>query len=136
MTAGEYLIEVSWRNNINPLGLYQVGYANLTFILWHHTNLTTLTSYYELVAGEPLLLKVNYSDIDSNTDIDFANVWFNSSYGLSGSMAYQGLGTYFVDLDTSSLGLGDYYFSFNASKSFFENQSRINICEIKKTDVL
>ncbi|MFX0077245.1 MAG: hypothetical protein ACFE96_17515, partial [Candidatus Hermodarchaeota archaeon] len=130
MSVGKYLVEVTWQNSINAIGLYQVGYANLTFTLWHHTNLTTLNSYYELVAGSPLLLKVNYIDIDSHTDIDFASVRFNSSYGLSGTMAYQGLGTYFVDLDTSSLGLGDYYFSFNASKSHFENQSRVNLIQL------
>ncbi len=131
MTVGKYLVEVTWRNDKSLQEINQVGFANLTFSLWHHTNLTAINSYYELVVGEPLLLKVSYSDIDLSIDVDFANIKFASSYGLSGTMAYQGLGIYFIDIDTSSLELGNHFFSFNASKSYYENQTRVNLIQLK-----
>ncbi|MFX1569119.1 MAG: hypothetical protein ACFFCV_12210 [Promethearchaeota archaeon] len=131
MTVGQYLVEVTWRNDKSLQEIDQTGFANLTFSLWHHTNLTAINSYYELVASEPLLLKVSYIDIDLSIDIDFANVKFASSYGLSGTMAYQGLGIYFIDIDTSSLELGNYFFSFNASKSYYENQTKVNLIQLK-----
>jgi hypothetical protein len=46
-------------------------------------------------------------------------------------MSYIGSGIYIIDLDTSSLGLGDYYFSFFASKNYYENQSIKDLIHLK-----
>jgi len=131
MTVGDYIVKIIWVNNQSSLNIDKVGFIELDFFIWHHTNLTAVNSYFEQIAGDPLLLKVNYSDYDINDDIDFATVTYNSTFGPSGTMAYQGLGLYFVDLDTSPLGLGDYYFSFNASKTYFENQTKKDLIHLK-----
>ncbi|MFW9823337.1 MAG: hypothetical protein ACFFE4_10400 [Candidatus Thorarchaeota archaeon] len=131
MTAGKYQARIQWVNNISYLGIDQVGYIELDFIVWHHTNLSATESYIEKIEGDPCLIKVNYTDIDFDTYIDFASVSYNSTFGQSGSMVYLGSGIYFLDLDTSSLGLGDYYFSFNASKIFYQNQTAIDLIQLK-----
>ena len=46
-------------------------------------------------------------------------------------MVYLGSGIYFVDIDTNSLELGDYFFSFNASKIYYENQTKENLIHLK-----
>jgi hypothetical protein len=131
MSVGDYQVIVEWTNNNTYLTRDQVGFAEFGFELWHHTNLTAVDSYFERVAGDALLLKVKYIDSDLNDSIDFATVTYNSTYGGSGTMTYIGLGEYFAEIDTSTLGLGDYYFSFNASKSFYENQTKENIIHLK-----
>ena len=68
---------------------------------------------------------------DFNKSISFATVTYNSTFGTFGSMVYSGSGIYILDLDSSSLSLGDYYFSFNASKPFYENQTKENLIHLK-----
>jgi len=131
MTVGKYLVIVEWVNNISSNKIDQVGYIELELYLWHHTNLTAVDTYIEKLAGDPCLIKVNYTDYDLDTYIAFATVTYISTSGQSGSMIYIGSGTYFIDLDTSSLELGDYYFSFNASKIYYENQSKNNLVHLK-----
>ncbi|MFX0146955.1 MAG: hypothetical protein ACFE8E_04305, partial [Candidatus Hodarchaeota archaeon] len=97
----------------------------------HNTNLTAVNSYFEQLAGEPFLLKVKFVDFDFNESIPFAVVTYTSSFGISGTLIYQGLGIYFGDIDTSSLELGDYYFSFNATKQYYENQTKVNLIHLK-----
>ena len=71
------------------------------------------------------------TDYDFDTYIAFATVAYNSTIGQSGIMGYLGSGTYFLDFDTSGLGLGDYYFSFNASKNYYQNQISIDLIHLK-----
>ncbi|MFW9951530.1 MAG: hypothetical protein ACFFKA_15545, partial [Candidatus Thorarchaeota archaeon] len=131
MTVGNYDIEITWSNNQSYLNRDKVGYFQLLFTIWHHTNLTAVNSFFELTAGDPLLLKVKFSDYDLNESIHFANLQYNSSYGISGTLIYIGSGIYFIDLDTSTLDIGEYYFSFNASKMFYENKTAHNLIYLK-----
>ncbi|MFW9902364.1 MAG: hypothetical protein ACFFDY_13940, partial [Candidatus Thorarchaeota archaeon] len=133
MTIGMYKVMLLWTNNQSYLKCEKVGYSELNFIVWHHTNLTAVDSYIETVSGDPLLIKINFTDYDENTYIDFASITYNSTLPgeISGVMAYLGSGIYVADIDTSSITVGDYYFSFNASKDYFENQSIRNLIQIK-----
>lgn len=131
MSVGKYQVIISWSNNQSYLNRDEAGFIELSFIVWHQTNLTAITDYFELLAGDPLLLKVQYTDYDFNVSITFANVKFNSSYGISGTMSYQGSGQYLADIDTYSLGLGDYYFSFNASLTYYENKTAKDLIHLK-----
>ncbi|MFX0104963.1 MAG: hypothetical protein ACFE75_05690 [Candidatus Hodarchaeota archaeon] len=131
MSVGEYQVEITWTNNQIDHERDQVGFTELNFIIWHYTNLTAIQEYFEVVAGDPLLIKVKFLDYDFNQTIDFASITYNTSFGMSGIMTYQGLGQYFVDLDTSALSLGDYYVSVNATKTYYESQSIKDIIHIK-----
>jgi hypothetical protein len=128
-STGKYSAQIIWHDH--DINMSQVGFSLLQFNVIHKTNLTAIDSYFEQLAGDPLLLKVKFMDSDLNASIDFATVTYNSTFGSSGSMVYQGFGVYFSEIDTSSLGLGDYYFSFNASKSYYENQTAINLIHLK-----
>jgi hypothetical protein len=131
MVTGEYRVEIVWTNNQSSSYLDQIGYTELYFTVWHHTNLTAINNYYEIVTGEPVFIKVEFRDYDINKPIELALITYNTTYGTSGIMTYQGLGQYFIDLDTKNLSLGDYYLSFNASKPYYENQSMIDMIHIK-----
>jgi len=131
MSVGDYQVIVEWTNNNTYLMRDQVGFAEFSFTIWHHSNFTAINSYLEIIGGDPLLLKVKYIDSDLNDSIDFATVTYNSTYGGSGTMPYIGLGEYFAEIDTSSLNLTDYYFSFNATKTFYENQTVVNLIHLK-----
>lgn len=131
MTVGNYIVKLEWFNNQSSASVDEVGYSELEFTIWHYTNLTAVDSYIEKIAGDPCLIKINYTDYDFNTYITFATVTYNSTLGQSGEMTYIGSGTYILDLDTSALPLGDYFFSFNASKPFYHNQTAINLINLK-----
>ncbi|MFX1364120.1 MAG: hypothetical protein ACFE9Y_04265 [Promethearchaeota archaeon] len=129
MTIGSYEVNLLWTNNQSYIDRDKVGYSNFNFIVWHHTNLVAVDSYIERISGDPLLIKVNFTDYDCNTYIDYATVTYNGTLhgGISGTMAYLGSGIYAAEVDTSSLAIGSYFFSFNASKIYFENQSVNNL---------
>ncbi|MHA2283746.1 MAG: hypothetical protein ACXAC5_23125, partial [Promethearchaeota archaeon] len=131
MDIGEYEVSIEWTNNGSYIKRDKVGFKRIQFIVWHHTNLKAVNSYFETIAGDPLLVKVNFTDSDVGKYIDFATITYNTSYGSEGIGAYLGSGIYFIDLDTSPLGLGDYYISFNASKIFYQNQTIENLIQIK-----
>jgi len=132
MTVGNFIARIEWVNNLSTLEIDKVGYIELNFIVWHHTNLTAINDYYELISGDSLIIKVKYCDRDINDPIEFATVNYNSTFGASGQMGYEGLGRYFeYEIDTSSLQLGDYYLSFNASKIYYENQSIKDLIHLK-----
>ncbi len=133
MSVGSYNVMLLWTNNQSYLSRDKVGYSQFNFNVWHHTILTAVDSYIERVSGEPLLIKVNFTDYDSNTYIDFATISYNSTIpgGTSEPMAYLGSGVYVADVDLSGLEAGDYYFSFNASKDHYENQSVRNLIQLK-----
>ncbi|MBY8985532.1 MAG: hypothetical protein KGD65_10710, partial [Candidatus Lokiarchaeota archaeon] len=120
MTVGQYQVKIFWSNNESSLNRDQIGYTQFKFDVWHTPNLTAIDSYFEMIAGDPLLLKVKLSDCCTNKTIDFATINYNSTYGIYGTMTYQGLGIYLAELDTSSLELGNYYFSFNTSKEYYK----------------
>ncbi|MHA2009988.1 MAG: hypothetical protein ACXABO_21190 [Promethearchaeota archaeon] len=52
----------------------QVGYKEVDFIIWHHSTLTAEIPFFEIVTGDPLLVKVKLTDIDVNSFIAFTNV--------------------------------------------------------------
>ncbi|MFX0156080.1 MAG: hypothetical protein ACFE9Q_16290, partial [Candidatus Hodarchaeota archaeon] len=131
MSVGEYQVSIIWTNNQSYLRRDKVGFSQFSFKVWHHTNLTAINSYVERVSGEPLLIRVKYVDLDFNKNIDFATVTYNSTFGTFGNMVYIGSGVYVIDVDSSGLEVGDYYFSFNASKSYYENQSIANLIHLK-----
>ena len=131
MTVGLYQVEITWTNSQIDFERDQIGFTEFNFTIWHYTNLTAIEEYFEVIAGDPLLIKVKFLDYDFNQTIDFASITYNTTFGMSGTMTYQGLGQYFVELDTSTLGLGDYYISFNATKKYYESQSIIDLIHIK-----
>ncbi|MFX1322800.1 MAG: hypothetical protein ACFFAQ_14275 [Promethearchaeota archaeon] len=131
MSVGIYKIIIIWTNNENYLMRDKVGYDELNFMVWHHTNLSAVDSHLEKISGEPALIKVKFTDLDFNSSIEIATITYNSTFGQSGTMVYLGGGIYFIDMDTSSLELGDYYFSFNATKTFYQNQTKINLIHLK-----
>ena len=135
MTVGTYQVTLIWTNNQSYLYRDKVGFLQLEFNLWHHTILTAVNSYEERVSGEPFLMKINFTDTDTNIHIepsvdDFA-ITYNSTFGEKGSMIYFGSGIYVTDLDLSGLDLGDYYFSFNTSTNYYENQSLKDLIHLK-----
>ncbi|KKM08555.1 hypothetical protein LCGC14_1723710, partial [marine sediment metagenome] len=131
MSVGMYQTILIWTNNQSYLGRDKIGFLQFGFNVWHRTNLTAVNDYEEKVSGEPFLMKVEFVDDDFNTFIDFATVTYNSTFGASGTMVYFGSGIYVIDMDISGLALGNYYFSFNASKNYYENQSISNLIQLK-----
>ncbi len=135
MTVGTYQVLLEWTNNQTYLSRDKVGFLQFEFDVWHHTNLTAVNPLEVKVSGEPYLMKVNFTDYDSNTYIDFATVTFisiNSTGHLMsfGTMIYFGSGFYVYDLDLSDLELGDYYFFFNTTNRYYENQSIRNLINL------
>ncbi|MFW9950854.1 MAG: hypothetical protein ACFFKA_12110, partial [Candidatus Thorarchaeota archaeon] len=131
MTIGTYQVAIEWENNQSYLYNDKVGFKTFNFIVWHHTNLTVLNPYIESLPGDPLLIKAKFIDYDFNSTIGFAEVNFSSNFGSLGPMIYIGSGTYFAEIDTSSLELGDYYFSVSARKQYFENLTIYNLIHLK-----
>ncbi len=131
MSVGTYQVSIIWTNNQSILSRDKVGFSQFLFNVWHHTNLTAINSYIERVSGEPLLIRVKYMDSDFNKYIDFATITYNSTFGTFGTMIYTGSGIYVIDVDTSGREAGNYYFSFNASKNYYENQSVRNLIQLK-----
>ncbi len=131
MSIGNYQVTVEWINNLSAFGRDKVGFKELEFKVIHRTNLTAVEPYIEEVAGVPTLVKVKFDDFDLNNTIALAEATYNSTYGASGSMVYIGSGIYMAELDTAALSVGDYYLSFNISKSFYQNQSIGNLIHLK-----
>jgi len=131
MPIGSYNVVLFWTNNQSDLYRNKVGYLQFYFDVWHHTNLTAVDSYIERVSGEPLLIKVKFTDYDLNTNIGFALITYNSTLGISGTMIYFGSGIYAIDVDTSGFEIGDYFFSFNASKTYYESQIITDLIQLK-----
>ncbi len=131
MSIGTYQISIIWTNNQSSLSRDKVGFFQYAFRVWHRTNLTAVEPYIEKLVGDPLLIKVKFMDYDFNSIIEFAAVNYSSSFGQSGTMIYIGSGIYFAEIDTNPLELGDYYFSFSAKKSFYENQTSFNLIHLK-----
>jgi len=130
MTVGKYTVKTKWTNNQNSSLIDKVGYKEFDFVVWHHSSLTAVTPSFEIVTGDPLLVKAKFTDIDTNSSITFATVKYNSTFGHSGTMFYQGSGIYLADIDTNSLGLGIYYISVNATTDYYENQSVSNLIQV------
>ncbi len=130
MSVGDYEVVLIWTNNLTYENRDKVGYSHFNFNVWHQTSLTPLKSVIETIAGDPLLVKVNFTDIDFNTFIDFGTITYNTSYGASGNLAYIGSGIYVIDLDTGGIPLGNYYLSFNASKIYYESITEVNLIQL------
>ncbi len=130
MSVGTYQVNLVWTNNQSYLSRDKVGFLQFEFDVWHHTNLTAVISNETRVSGEPFLLKVNFTDSDLNTHIEssidnFITITYNSTLpsNASGNMVYFGSGTYAADIDISGVDLGDYFFSFNSTNIYYEDQS-------------
>ncbi|MBN2156851.1 MAG: hypothetical protein JW776_12480 [Candidatus Lokiarchaeota archaeon] len=130
MSIGMYTAEVAWTNNLSASYVDKVGYRTFDFSVIHHTQLTAQDSIIETVPGEPLLIIVKYEDTDTGQGIDLATVEYNSTFEQTGYLQYIGSGYYFLDLDTSLLDYTDYYLSFNASKSYYINQTASNMVQL------
>ncbi|MFX1323352.1 MAG: hypothetical protein ACFE8N_00230 [Promethearchaeota archaeon] len=131
MIVGIYDVLLEWTNNDSYIMRDKIGFTRFNFTLYHNTDLKAVNSYYETMAGGPLLVKVNFTDSDIDTYIDFASITYNTTYGTKGNLAYLGSGIYVIDLDTSLLPLGDYYLSFNASKDYYQSQEIKDLIRIK-----
>ncbi|MFX0074212.1 MAG: hypothetical protein ACFE96_02120 [Candidatus Hermodarchaeota archaeon] len=131
MTIGTYQVAIEWEINQSYFYNDKVGFKTFNFIVWHHTNLTALNPYIESLSGDPLLIKVKFLDYDFNSTISFAEVNYSSNFGSLGPMIYIGSGIYFAEIDTSSLELGDYYFSVSARNQYFENLTIYNLIHLK-----
>lgn len=127
--SGEYSAQIIWHDL--KTNMTQVGYSHLKFEVIHRTSLTAVNDYFKLYAGDPLLLTLKYIDSDFNVPISFAIITYNSNNGVTGIMTYKGSGTYILDLDTSSLELGDYYFSFNATEEYYEHKYVNDLIHLK-----
>lgn len=131
MIVGAYDVLLKWTNNESFIMRDKIGFKRFNFTLYHNTDLKAVNSYYETMAGGPLLVKVNFTDSDIDTYIDFASITYNTTYGTKGNLAYLGSGIYIIDLDTSFLALGDYYLSFNASKDYYQSQEIKDLIRIQ-----
>jgi hypothetical protein len=131
MSVGLYTVKIQWVNGQNSTSIDKKGFEEFNFIVRHHSNISAEETYFELISGEPLLIRVKLMDIDFNSTVSFATVTYNSTFGQSGPMIYQGSGTYLADIDTSSLELGIYYISVNSTSEYYENHSVINLIQVK-----
>ncbi|MFX0012650.1 MAG: hypothetical protein ACFE9R_20230, partial [Candidatus Hermodarchaeota archaeon] len=131
MTVGTYRVAIEWEINQSYLYNDKVGFKTFNFIVWHHTNLTALNPYIESLPGDPLLIKAKFLDYDFNSTISYAEVNYSSNFGSLGPMIYIGFGIYFAEIDTSSLELGDYYFSVSARNQYYENLTIYNLIHLK-----
>jgi hypothetical protein len=130
MTVGKYTVKVKWTNSQNFSSIEKVGYWEFEFDVWHQSVLTAVTPFFEIVTGDPLLVKAKLTDTNVNSSIAFATLKYNSTFGQSGNMVYQGSGIYLADIDTSSLDLGNYYISVNSTTDYYENQTAVNFIHI------
>ncbi len=131
MSVGNYQTIIEWTNNQSQSDRDKVGFLQVEFDVSHQTNLTAVSPEEVKVSGEPYLMKVEFKDYNLNQSIDFATITYNSTYGASGTMAYLGSGIYVADVDLSGLSAGDYFFSFNASKIYYINQSITNLIHLE-----
>ncbi len=129
--VGIYHVQVNWTNDLDASKKDKVGLIELEFQVIHHANITAITSYFQRTPGEPLLVKVKVMDTDATALLSSATVLFNTTYGLSGNMIYLGSGVYMAEVDTTSLALGDHYFSFNASKDGYLDCYGNNLVHLK-----
>ncbi|TFF98937.1 MAG: hypothetical protein EU540_07555 [Promethearchaeota archaeon] len=127
-SRGKYSAQIIW--NDHDLNMSQVGFSQFNFVVWHQTSLSAIESNFEKIAGEPFVIRINFTDEDLDTFIGFATVFYNTSYGEHGVAVYSGSGIYIIDVDTSFLSVGDYFFSFNTSNSFYENLSISNLIQL------
>lgn len=131
---GPYDIEFLWTDSNSSLSRSRIGYWHGAFQVWHSTELKAVETGIFVKLGEPLLLRVNYTDDLDNQPIVFGTLTYNSTFGQEGDMAYLGSGIYVADIDTSDLSLGgNYYISVNASQEYYESQSAKNIISFEVT---
>ena len=134
-SVGEYHVHLHWNNN--DLNMSQVGLKHLTFTVYHETILKRESSFLSnkiaAFSGDVILLKVNYTDIDTDMQIDGANVNYtmDNATTIKGMMAYQGGGIYFAEVHTEGLQLGIYNVTVSATKPYYEAQNNIKLFEIE-----
>ncbi|MFX0102012.1 MAG: hypothetical protein ACFFCS_20775 [Candidatus Hodarchaeota archaeon] len=129
--VGNYSVVMYWANSLSRSSVDQIGYKELSFQVIHTSNLTAVNAYIEGIPGQSMLVKVNFTDLDTRTPIIFGVVSYNTTYGNVGTMIYLGGGVYFTELDTTGIPFGDYYISFNASKDFYDNITTDNLVHLK-----
>ncbi len=130
MTAGKYTIISDWINNQDPTKINKVGNLISEFSIIHNTTLLAVENNLEKIAGEPFLLNVNFSDSNLGHGIEFATVKYYSTYAENGSMVYIGNGVYMADLDTSFLPLGNFFYTIEAYKNFYQNHTKVQLIKL------
>ncbi|MHA2326424.1 MAG: hypothetical protein ACXACB_13545, partial [Promethearchaeota archaeon] len=134
-SAGNYNLHLHWSNyNVN---MSQVGLSIVNFALYHDTKLTRENSHSSInipaFSGDTILIKVNYTDTDTNKEIASATVNYtvDNATKITGIMVYQGGGIYFAEIHTTGLQIGVYNVTISAIKSYYEAQNRLKLFELE-----
>ncbi|GAB4313891.1 MAG: hypothetical protein Kow0069_15210 [Promethearchaeota archaeon] len=134
-TPGEYALQVSW----NGGNASQVGFRTTSFVVLHRSRLERAASQAAFVtpvfSGDVVILKVNFSDLDSGAGVPDANVTYSVDGGLpGGTMLYAGGGVYSVEVDTTGWSRGVKNFTFTAEKPFYHNVTGSRLVQVEVTE--
>jgi hypothetical protein len=138
-SAGTYLAQINWTNKDNNIS--QFGLFELNFNVTHHTELKPeeeqTNEINNVFSGDVILIKVNYSNVDTGEGISGAYVNYTiATQGMEGDMNYQGGGVYIAEIDTTGWGSGTHAVAISANKLYYEsryNASIINIEVVSRT---
>jgi len=135
-SAGEYTVNVRWNNNETS----QVGLFVLNFDVTHNTTLNRADDQDEIVSpiftGDTVLIKVNYTDIDTGVGIIGANVNYtiDNTTAITGDMIYFGGGIYVAEIDTTDWQNGIYNVSVSANKTYYKSQYTEKLIKLHVTE--
>ena len=135
-TAGEYTVNVYWKNNESS----QVGLFVLNFDVTHNTTLTRASDQVEKVSpiysGDTVLIKVNYTDIDTGEGILDANLNYtiDNETAITGDMVYFGGGIYVDEIDTTNWKYGLYNISVSANKTHYISRYEEKLIKLEITE--
>ncbi|MEE9376466.1 MAG: hypothetical protein V3V33_00335 [Candidatus Lokiarchaeia archaeon] len=137
VTAGKYTVNVHW----NDKNITQVGLFVLNFDVSHDTALNRANDQDDLVTpiytGDIVLIKVNYTDIDTGIGIIGANVNYTIDNGtvITGDMIYFGGGIYVAEIDSSGLKNGIYNVSISANKTYYKTQYEEKLIQLEIVEI-
>ncbi|MEJ2277359.1 MAG: hypothetical protein P8Y70_06370 [Candidatus Lokiarchaeota archaeon] len=133
-SVGEYIAMVSWDDNNSKIS--QIGLSILNFTINHKTILKR-SQFHEnkLISaflGDYVLIKVNYTDIDTGMGIANAilNFTMDNATKITGTMTYQGGGIYLTEIRMINLERNLYNITFSARKSYYETQENLELLQI------
>ena len=136
-TAGKYTVNVRW----NDKNVTQVGLFVLNFDVIHHTALNRANDQGDFVTpiytGDVVLIKVNYTDIDTGIGIIGANVNYtiDNETIITGDMIYFGGGIYVAEIDSSGLKNGIYNVSVSANKTYYKTQYKEKLIQLEIVEI-